>query len=152
MRFWIGFWMFLGPSWGPCGVPCGLRNATGTLPRRSKTLPRRSQDAPKTLKEPPQEAPRGPSRPPRSIFLPTWTPKRRPRRLKNRLRAAQEASRKRPTGALKPGDAQEWPQSCRKAPQTPLQTSILDHFGKDLIKILDHFKCIFEGLGKVHFG
>ena len=55
----------------PCGDPFGLRDATGTPPRRSKTLPRRSQDAPKTLKDAntgPQEAPRGPNTPPSSIL------------------------------------------------------------------------------------
>ena len=71
MRFWINFWTILGPSWGPGGVPCGLRDATGTPPRRSKTLSRGSQDAPKTLKDAnkaPQEAPRGPKTPPSSIL------------------------------------------------------------------------------------
>ena len=51
MRFWIDFWTILGPSWGPGAVPCGFRDATGTLPRRSKTHSRGSQDAPKTLKD-----------------------------------------------------------------------------------------------------
>ena len=71
MKFWIDFWTILGPSWGPCGIPFGLRDATGTPPRRSKTLPRRSQDAPKTLKDAnkaPQEAPRGSKTPPSSIL------------------------------------------------------------------------------------
>ena len=71
MRFWIDLGGILGPSWGPCGDPFGLRNDTGTPPRRSKTLPRRSQDAPKTLKDAnkaPQEAPRGPKTPPSSIL------------------------------------------------------------------------------------
>ena len=72
MRCWIDFWTILGASWGPCGVPFGLRDATGTLPRRSKTLSRRSQDAPKTLKDAnkaPQEAPRWLNTPPSSILL-----------------------------------------------------------------------------------
>ena len=71
MRFCNDFWTILGPSWGPCGVPFGLRDATGTPPRRSKTLSRRSQDAPKTLKDAnkaPQDAPRGPNTPPCSIL------------------------------------------------------------------------------------
>ena len=57
----------LGSMWGPFG----LRDATGTPPRRSKTLSRRSQDAPKTpkdAKKAPQEAPRGPNTPPSSIL------------------------------------------------------------------------------------
>ena len=71
MRFWIDFWTILKPSWRPCGVPFGLRDATGTPPRRSKTLSRRSQDALKTLKDAnmaPQEALRGPNTPPSSIL------------------------------------------------------------------------------------
>ena len=60
-----------GPILSPSGVPFGLRDATGTPPRRSKTLSRRSQDAPKTpkdAKKAPQEAPRGPNTPPSSIL------------------------------------------------------------------------------------
>ena len=63
--------MILSPCWRSCGVPFGLRDATGTLPRRSKTLSRGSQDTPKSLKNAnmaPQEAPRGPKTPPSSIL------------------------------------------------------------------------------------
>ena len=90
-----------------------------------KIRPRRLQDASKR----PQDAP-------------SWCPRRpksRPRRLKKHPRAAQEASRRRPTGSLEPDDAQEQPQSRPIAAQTPLQTSILDHFGNDLNEIMDHF-------------
>ena len=63
MRFWIDVWTILGPSWGPCGVPFGLRDATGTPPRRSKTLSRRSQDAPKMLPRRSRTPIRHPKRP-----------------------------------------------------------------------------------------
>ena len=53
-----------------------------------------------------QEAPRHPNLALRTAQEP---PKRRPRRLKNRPRAAQEVSRNQPRGALVPQDAQEPP-------------------------------------------
>ena len=71
-----------------------------------------SQTPPKCL----QEAPGRPNLVPKTAQEP---PKRRPRRLKNRPRAAQEALRKRPTGGSEPDDTQERPQSRPKAPQTP---------------------------------
>ena len=72
MRYCIDFLSIWGPSWGPCGVPFGLRDATGTHPRRSKTFRRLSQDAPRTRKnskKAPQEAPRGPTTPLSSMFF-----------------------------------------------------------------------------------
>ena len=99
-------------------APIWHQNPTKTPPRCLQEAPRRPKLVPKTAQEP---------------------PKRRPRRLKNHPRAAQEASWRRPRASLEPDDAQEQPQSRPKAAQTPLQTSILDHFGNNLIEILDHF-------------
>ena len=99
-------------------APVYHQNPTKTPPRCLQEAPRRPKLVPKTAQEP---------------------PKRRPRRLKNHPRAAQEASWRRPRTSLEPDDAQEQPQSRPKAAQTPLQTSILDHFGNNLIEMLIHF-------------
>ena len=104
------FYCVFAPKWLQFGIKF--------RPRRLQEAPRRPKLVPKTAQEP---------------------PKRRPRRLKNHPRAAQEASWRRPRASLEPDDAQEQPQSRPKAAQTPLQTSILDHFGNNLIEILDHF-------------
>ena len=94
------------------------------------------------IKTPPrclQEAPRRPKLVPKMAQEP---PKRRPRRLKNHPRAA----KKHPGGGPQVLRSQMTPKSGLKAPQTPLQTSILNYLGddfgtflQDLLNMLERF-------------
>ena len=73
-----------------------------------KIRPRRLQDASKRPQDAPSWCPRRPKSRPRSAPDASRTSK-----------AAQEASWRRPRVSLEPDDAQERPQSCPKAAQTP---------------------------------